>query len=113
MIINGVEIIEKKKIAKEFNKYFVNVGPKLTSLIPKSSKRIEDFLSGNYPTLNESPLTVKELKNTFSELKSNKSPGFDDVIPDVARFVINALIVPTKHIFDLSLKQGVFPDKHV
>ena len=111
LIVNDIEITEKKKIAEQFNKYFVNVGPNLASSIPRSNIKVESFLSGNYPTLNENPLTVNELKDAFSKLKSNKSPGFDDISSDVVKFVIDALIVPTKHIFDLSLKKGVFPDK--
>ena len=47
----------------------------------------------------------------FTTLKSNKSPGFDEISSDVLKYVFDALIRPIKHIFDLSLKIGVFPDK--
>ena len=44
-------------------------------------------------------------------LKSNKSPGFDEISSEVIKFVFDALIEPIRHIFDLSLRKGVFPDK--
>ena len=39
LIINNVEVLEKKKIAEHFNKYFVNVGQNLASTIPTSQKK--------------------------------------------------------------------------
>ena len=81
IVVNNVEIFEKKLIAQQFNKYFVNVGPNLASCIPKTNKKFESFLYGNYPTLKEVPLSDSELKIAFLTLKSNKSPGFDDISP--------------------------------
>ena len=111
LVINNAEIYDKKSIAEQFNKYFVNVGPKLAESIPKSKKNVESFLSGQYPILKESPLTDEELKIAFASLRPNKSPGFDDISSNVIRFVFYALIKPTKHIFNLSLNKGIFPDK--
>ena len=110
IVVNNIEITEKKAIAELFNKYFVNVGPNLANLIPRSNKKCESFLSGNYPILKENPLTDDELKNAFIALKSNKSPGFDEISPDVIKFVVHAVIKPFKYICNLSLKNGVFPE---
>ena len=110
LIVNNVEFTGKKLIAESFNKYFVGVGPKLAALIPISDKKFESFLSGSYPTLNEFPLTDKELEIAFLSLKSNKSPGFDDIRPDVIKFVFDEIVRPIKYIFNLSLRKGVFPD---
>ena len=96
---------------KILNKYFVNVGPKLAASIPLSNKSFKSFLSGRYKVLNESPLTDEELKCAFSTLKSNKSPGFDDISSDVVKFVFDSIVGPIRYIFDISLKKGIFPDK--
>ena len=111
LIVNNVEVLDKKTIAEHFNKYFVNVGPNLANLIPKPNRKFESFLSGNFPILNETPLTDKELEIAFTNLKSNKSPGFDEISPNVIKFVFDELIIPIRHVFDLSLKKGIFPDK--
>ena len=111
LIVNNVEVSDRKQIAEHFNKYFVNVGPNLATSIPRSSKKFESFLSGNHQILHENPLNDEEIKIAFSTLKSNKSPGFDDISSEVIKFVFDALIEPIRHIFDLSLTKGVFPDK--
>ena len=51
LIVNNVEISDKKQIAEHLNKYFVNVGPNLATSIPRSNKQIESFLSGYFPIL--------------------------------------------------------------
>ena len=53
----------------------------------------------------------EEIKIAFSTLRSNKSPGFDDISSDVIKFAFDAIIEPIRHIFDISLTKGVFPDK--
>ena len=35
MIIDGQEIFDQRKIATCFNKFFVDIGPKLASMIPE------------------------------------------------------------------------------
>ena len=98
-LIVNVGITREKQIAESFNKYFVSVGPKLAASIPISDRSIESFLAGSYQTLNEIPLTDKELQIAFLTLKSNKSPGYDDINPDVVKFVFDAIVIPVKHIF--------------
>ena len=83
----------------------------MANLIPKSNKKCDNFLTGNYPILEETPLTEEELMKAFSTLRSNKSPGFEEISSDVIVFVFDAVIKPITHIFDLSLKKGIFPDK--
>ena len=39
MIIDGQEIFDQRKIANCFNKFFVDIGPKLASMIPESQKQ--------------------------------------------------------------------------
>ena len=111
IVVNNVEINDKKTIAEHFNRYFVNVGPNLASTIPQTNISFESFLSENSKTFDEFPLTDEELLNAFASLKPNKSPGFDDICSDVVKFVIYELVRPIKHIFYLSLEKGIFPDK--
>ena len=109
--VNNVEITGEKLVATNFNRYFVNVGPKLAASINTPNKKFENFLSGNYGILDECSLRDEEIKFAFEALKPNKSPGFDDISSDVVKFAFDALVHPIKHIFDLSLTTGIFPDK--
>ena len=56
-------------------------------------------------------LTDLELENTFASLKTNKSSGYDDISADVVKRVSDETFVILKHIFNISLAKGVFPDK--
>ena len=43
--------------------------------------------------------------------KTNKSSGYDDISADVVKRVSDEIFVILKHIFNISLAKGVFPDK--
>ena len=79
MVTDGIETFDQEKIANEFNKYFTEIGPKLASSIPTSSKDVKQFMNVSKIALQEYSLQDEELEEAFNSLKSNKSPGFDDV----------------------------------
>ena len=54
---------------------------------------------------------MKNLKLHFQHLNLTKSPGFDGIAPGIIKSVFYALTRPLMHIFDLSLKKGIFPVK--
>ena len=95
LILNNRNIFDQKTIANSFNQYFVNVGPKLTSEIPQSQRSFEMYLKGFDSSFEEVTLSDEEIKTTFFSLRGGKSAGLD----------------PLKCIFDLSLKNGTFPEK--
>ena len=45
MIIDGQEIFDQGKIANCFNKFFVDIGPKLASMIPESQTKFDHYLN--------------------------------------------------------------------
>ena len=110
MVIDGCAIFDQNKIAHSFNKFFTSIGPKLASSIPSSSKNFKDFLSPVSTNLDEYPLHDEELNEAFNSLTANKSPGFDDISPTVVKRCHEDIFNPIKHVFSLSLKQGIFPD---
>ena len=44
-------------------------------------------------------------------LKTNKSPGYDNIHVNVIRNLYNELKTPLMNIFNLSLNTGIFPDR--
>ena len=50
MIIDGQEKTDQGKMANCFNKFFVDIGPKLASMIPKSQTKFDQYLNP-YQTL--------------------------------------------------------------
>ena len=55
-------------------------------------------------------LSINELKDAFFSLKTNKSPGADEINFNVIKHCFGELCGPLKYLFHLSLKSGVFTD---
>ena len=58
LIIDKVEITDRKTIANSFSNFFVKIGPNLASQIPKSDTNFEAYISKANTNLHENPLTI-------------------------------------------------------
>ena len=105
------EIFHKKEIAEIFNSCFVNIGPNVAAFIPESKTSFQKYIHYDGPCLSTINPTDLELENPFASLKTNKSSGYDDISADVVKRVSDEIFVILKHIFNISLAKGVFPDK--
>lgn len=109
---NNEVVSNKKRIADEFNNFFVSIGPKLATKIPSSNKTFHSYLKQEELTFSKDySVTEKELKEVFTSLKINKSPGHDDISVNVIKKCQDEVIKPLQHIFTNSFKQGTFPDR--
>ena len=57
----------------------------------------------------EKPVTINQLKSTFSYLKINQSAGFDEISFNVIKNCFGELCDPLKYIFNWSFEKGIFP----
>ena len=100
---------QKPVIADTFNDFFSSIGKNLASKIPISNKDVLSYI-GNYDkNMTSEPLTIEELDQAFKSLQANKSPGIDEVDINVVQSAYEIIRPLLFHIFDLSLKQGIFP----
>ena len=53
---------------------------------------------------------MNELKEAFFSLKTNKSPGYDDINFNVVKKCFGEVNEPLRHLFNLSLENGFFPE---
>ena len=60
--------------------------------------------------MGEANLTDDEIKEALRSLKSNKSPGYDNISSSVVNQTSDIFFTPLKYIFNLSSKQGIFPE---
>ena len=67
-------------IVNEFNKIFTNISPELSRKILTESTKID-------ATMPADSIAIKELKEMFSSLKGNKSPGYDEIISNDCMFL--------------------------
>ena len=56
-------------------------------------------------------LSINELNEAFLSLKTNKSPGYDDINFNAVKKCFGEINEPLKHLFNLSLENGIFPEK--
>ena len=109
--VKNREIFDKKEIAATFNNYFVNIGPNLAASIPENKTTFQSYIHYDglcFITIN---LTDLELENAFASLKTSKSSEYDEISADVVKRVSDEIFVILKHIFNISLAKGIFPDK--
>ena len=69
IVIDKIEIVGKTKTAYEFNKFFINLVPKLAHKITQPLKRFESYTSKVNTGTENKPITVNELKEAFYSLK--------------------------------------------
>ena len=98
-------------MAETFNKFFINVGSNLVDKIPPSSTNVESYLPDVSANLSDKPLSEKEFKDAFFTLKTNQSPGYDNLHVNVIKSMYHELKIPLMNIFSQFLSTGLFPDK--
>ena len=110
MIIDDQEISDQGKRASCFNKFFVDIGPKLALMIPELQIKFDQYLNPHQSFMDEANLTDDEVKEALRSLKPNKSPGYDNISSNVVNETSDIFFTLLKYIFNLSLQQGIFPE---
>ena len=110
MIIDDQEISDQGKIANYFNKFFVDIGTKLASMIPELQTKFDQYLNPHQIFMGDVNLTDDELKEASRSLKLNKSSGYDNISSNVVNETSDIFFTLLKYIFNLSLQQGIFPE---
>ena len=105
MVVNELEVFDKKAVAETFNKFFSEIGPKFSFKIPHSLTSFEQFLHGDSPWKND------ELNEAPQTLKAKKSSEYDDIYSDVIKHISPLVFEPMRYIFNLSIEKGIFPDQ--
>ncbi|XP_065642240.1 uncharacterized protein LOC136073891 [Hydra vulgaris] len=105
------EIFNKKTIAERLNNFFINVGKNLAKEISPSSKTFQSFFKKSDFIMDNSKLSIEELRSAFDMLQKNKGAGLDEINTNVLKSVFDIIELPLFIIFKLSLKNGDFPDQ--
>ena len=109
--VKDTKITEKSLIAKNLNDFFVNVRPKLASVIPNSTKTFRTFLPEINTFLNGTELIEKEFLDAFQFVKSDKSPGFNKLHVNVIKFLYNGINVSLLHVMRNPIDNKSFTEK--
>ena len=81
-------------IAEHSSKYFTGIGPNLANKIDTSSTNFDTYLNNMYNIFQpENALSINELRNVFYSLKTNTSPGYDDLSSNIIKQCFGTLKV--------------------
>ena len=76
----GIAVIVHKEIAERFNKYFLNIGPRLAEQIPENIMNFASYLgNSNVDSIVLDPVTEREIEIELKPLKIDKSCGYDEM----------------------------------
>ena len=112
--IGGKEVKNETKIANEFNKYFSNIADNLVKEIPfiNSRKRFNEYLgSRNAKCIFLNPTNPVEIGKILKSMALKFSSGWDNIPQKIIKSSPFNIIHALSHIFNLSIIEGVFPDK--
>ena len=99
-------------IANVFNNYFTQVCPSLNRQIPQANTNYGVHLTNhNENSIFLNSVTKTEICNIVCKFKNNKSAGTNGIKPGLIKSVITYISDPLCQIFNLSLSNGVFPNK--
>ena len=100
-----------KQIVEAFNEFFVEVGPNLANRIPDANVSFHDFLPDEVSeSFCWSPVTPVEIESLLNACDHKKACGHDNLPVKLLSDGAQYISTPLAHIFNLSLKLGLFPD---
>ena len=100
-------------MAEEFNKKISSVGQKISESIPKISTKPYSYLTekNNIPTLTFDDIGPVLICDILKSMDPKKSKDMDGISLDLLKSIDSSIAKPLAHIFNLSLKSGIFPNK--
>ena len=110
IFVEGACITDPPQIANSFNKFFASAGKNVSNSVPPSPIPPEDyFIPNNTHNLELGTISPGEVADIIKESKSKVSTDIDGLSMKLLKKVAIEISSPLAHIFNLSLKQGIFP----
>ena len=110
---NG-ETINETQVPDAFNKYFVELGEKLASKIPRSSISPDSFLTDvDYPDNGLScfqEIPENHVLNLLCSLESKKAAGIDGISSRILKLSAKVIAPSLTIIFNQTILTGIFPN---
>ena len=111
--IEGIIVERPKEIANALADYFAQIGSNLYSKLPSSKQPLKHYLN-KIPTCPNTMFvtatTPLEINNIIIKLENKHSSGYDNISNHMLKWLRPVITEPLSIIFNLSIKQGIFPD---
>ena len=111
IIMNGEEYQENGNIANKMNEYFSSIGETLAEKFKTTSNYRKYVKKRILNSFFLSPVVVNETLKEIAKLDDSKAGGDDNMKPGLVKKTRDVLADKITHIINLSLKNGVVPDK--
>jgi hypothetical protein len=110
---NGVILTDPTEIASEFNDFFTGIGVKIAESVKPTVKKAEEYMPilQNLTELDLGTVTQTHICDIIKILHSKNSTDIDGISTKLLKEIAIELSWPLAHIFNNSLRQGVFPDR--
>ena len=108
--VDDLLIKDETNIANAFNTFFSNIGRVLAENLPATNVNPNLFIpefSGHELVLTE--VTTEQLVEVIKSLKSKTTRGIYNLSSTLVKFIAMEISIPLTHIFNLSIKHGIFP----
>lgn len=110
-LIDGTYVSEKKTIADEMNKFFINIGPSLSQRIDHPNQTFTSYLTTPEAiSFSFSEVSDETVHKAIDSLKPKSSSGLDGISCKLLKFIKYDISGILCKIVNQCLKMGVFPD---
>ena len=110
--IDNIKYYEASKISNHFGKFYAKLGENIIKSI--NTKNLTSYYLNRIPansnTLFIHSITSDEIKRHINNLPSKNSSGYDNISNKLLKSIKYSILNPLTHIFNLSFKQGEFPE---
>lgn len=112
IIVDGQKTTDEQRIADCFNKFFTNIGRKITDNLPPTTKTHMDYLTNTIPTtFSFKPVDEDDIDRIIKEELSTKTSfGEDGISTKLVKILRGVLVPPLTILCNQSLATGIFPD---
>ena len=105
---DGNTITDNQEAANLLNNFFTSVFTNEdTSNLPQPVQLFTEDISQK---LSKISLTTDTILKSLTNLKPNKAPGVDKIMPNIVKEVAEEIVLPLTNIFQSSLDDGIVPD---
>ena len=113
LISDNTPITDPGQIAEQFNNFFVKIGPEIAKSVTKTNCNPEDFMPNldNLNNLEFNDTTPTLICDILKSMHPKNSMDSDGLSCNLLKQIKNEISLPIAHIFNLSIRQGCFPEK--
>lgn len=99
-----------REISSALNSHFTDIGPKLASQIPLSSRDFTEYINPTEHSFNISQVSNDKINELINALPLNKACGLDGISARLLKDAAPIIVPSLTFIINLSIRTGIFPD---